>query len=313
MRGPGPAPTVFFSCVLDDSPLFMYQSLVWLRCLLLSQAATPRAVVHAITGCDPTHLELLRSMGAEVVEVAPFDRRHPHSNKLAQLGSEALEGAEHVVLTDCDIALCGDISAHVKGSAVKGKIVDLGQPDINEWDGILKAHGLPGPPAAARASHAAVDTFANNFNGGLYILPQAAFRRLGEAWPRWNRAVIDHGRRLYADQVSFGLSIAELGLDTEPLPPSLNFPTHLPYDGPDAQRLEPLALHYHDRVSRLGMLQPTGMPGVDAAIGAVNGFISEGLEDPRWQAARSRWAATAGTAPGRWSRLRRHLPRASRG
>jgi hypothetical protein len=306
------AATVVYSCVVDRSPVYQYQSLVWAQSLRRFGGDSTRLVVHAVSGTDVSHLDRLRSIGVEVVEVEPFDARSPYANKLAQLGSAALAEADYVVLCDCDIAFSDDISAYVTGDAIRGKVVDVGQPNLAAWRSILQLAGMSAALAPARASHAAEDTVADNFNGGLYIIPQQAFQRLGAEWPRWDSWMLDNALKFtdragrYADQVSFALSVRSLGLKTDPLPTALNFPTHLPYDATDRDAIEPLVLHYHDRIDADGRLKTTGMRGVDRAVAMVNGVIADTpravLEDAlrglrRWQdglAVRPRKAGWAG-------------------
>jgi hypothetical protein len=272
-----------YSCVIDVDHQFAYQSLVWVRTLLdLAHVPAAQLVVHAVRGCDPAHLDLLRSMGIRVEMVRPVDARHGPCNKLAQLASPALQDAEFVVLCDCDLAFAGDISAYIDGDAIRAKVVDIGKPNLEDWRSILHQAALPASRLApARPSHSADETVANNFNGGLYVIPQPLFQILGAAWPEWNSWVLDHAAELpasaeaYADQVAFALAIASQGLKTDPLPTGANFPIHLPYEARDRDNLEPLVLHYHGRLDRSGQLRTTGMRGVDQAIARVNVVIAE--------------------------------------
>jgi hypothetical protein len=90
--------------------------------------------------------------------------------------------------------------------------------------------------------------------------------------------VLDRSERLgrwarHSDQIAFGLAVAELGFPVRTLGPEMNFPTHLEYaDRREADIADPRVLHYH-RLDSAGRIRPTGLPGVDAAIGRTNRLL----------------------------------------
>ncbi len=104
-----------------------------------------------------------------VVHVPAVDTRRPYSNRLVQLTSGALEGRDHVVLYDCDLAFCDDISAWVTGDAVRAKLVDLANPSLAYERRLFREAGFAHAPAGAHPTHEETWTYANNLNGGLYI------------------------------------------------------------------------------------------------------------------------------------------------
>jgi hypothetical protein len=282
--------------VVDRAPLFLYQSLIWARSLLdLAGRSPSQLVVHAVDGCERGYLDLLTSMGIRVEKVEPFDTRNPYANKLAQLGSVALSAADYVVLCDSDVAFLEDISAYVVGGAIRAKVVDVAQPTLAGWQMIMPMAGVSAELRPAPASHMGGQTYANNFNGGIYVLPRPAFRALNPEWPRWHSWVLDNREAFdartvkHAMQVGFGLAVANLGLETKLLPAVLNFPTHLPYGGHDRDNINPVVLHFHDRLDDDGLLLSTGMRGVDDAISRVNRLIRQAGRDDGFSETRQRW------------------------
>src|SRR5581483_10911075 len=217
---------------------------------------------------------------AELIEVEWLHPAHGPSNKLTQLASSTLAEADRVVLCDCDLAFCGDLSPITAGQEVRAKLVDLANPPVHHWRWLLAEAGFHGAPRLAEATYDGQPTFANNFNGGLYVLPQAAFLALRTVWPRWNSWVLQRSDRLgrwaqHADQISFGLAIEELGLDVSRLRPEMNFPSHLDYaDRAEADVADPRVLHYH-HLNERSRLTGTGLAHVDAAIGRVNRLLDE--------------------------------------
>ncbi|MEA2683051.1 MAG: hypothetical protein QOK05_1379 [Chloroflexota bacterium] len=246
-------------------------------------------------------------MGVTVTAIDPVSGGNGYANKLAQLGSPALGDAKYVVLCDCDIAFAGDISEHVRGEAMRGKVVDAGRPNVEEFARVLQLAGMPPDITPYRASHAHEDTDVDNWNGGLYVIPQPVFQSLIEEWPRWDRwmlrraARFTDGKGMYSDQVALALATRSLGVKTEPLPTTLNFPTHVDYEGNDREEIEPVVLHYHDRLDDDGLLLTTGMTGVDIAITRVNRSIATMPAEARQAGltAVRQWRSSQGQQPPR--------------
>lgn len=271
-------PTVRYSCVVDRAPIFLYQSLVWVLSLLHLGGQRPEdLVVHAVDGVPDDHVELLRSLGVEVVPVAPFDPRSPFGNKLRQLTSTAFDGVDVAVLCDCDLAFSDDMTSLVPQEGIGAKVVDAGFPAYNVWVRLVRLAGLPETPPLARATQTMRWTALHNLNGGLLTVPVDQLPVLAEAWPRWLWWVLDHaegfGRKVthHAFQISFGLTVAELDLPVTIIPTQLNFSTMPPQTeiaGPD-----PFVLHYHRRLNADGLVVPTGVPSTDRSIQAVNSVL----------------------------------------
>lgn len=266
---------VLFSCVAGGPRKYELQAVVWLQTLLhLARRAPAEVVIHAFQPSEDFR-RIARNFGVTVCPMERVHPRHPYSNKLIQLESPVLANASHVVLCDCDLAFCADIGASITGELIRAKVVDRANPPLEVWRWIFEAAGFRGEFRLARTTYDGAVTYANNFNGGLYILPQSAFAAIREVWPRWNEWILDRRHRLgpytvHADQISFGLTLEELGLDVLPLPEEMNFPTHLSYAArPSADMREPLVVHYHT-LDANGRVMRTGLPQIDVAIDRVN-------------------------------------------
>lgn len=282
-----PRPTdherVVYSCVVDQSPLFRYQSLIWYLTLRELGGVRPdQMVVHVVNGTEPGHSDLLRDLGVSVVPVKRFDRRNGFANKLRQLESEALRDADRVVLCDCDLAFCRDISNEIGGPELAGRVVDLGLPEYREWVDLQRAAGLRGR-LLPRPSFANRWTYAYNFNGGFLVVPAEWFDTLGKAWPRWLLWLLDGAGHVpeakevlrFADQVSLGLTILELDIPVREVPASMNLTTVVPmFETYLGALSDPLVLHYHDLLDAPGLLKETGALAIDQAIGVVNQLLS---------------------------------------
>ncbi len=265
---------VVWSCFCDGSSTYEEQAIVWLKTLRHVADRVEPAVIHAFGASRRLIAEADRH-GAELVEVDRLHPSHGPSNKLAQLTSPILAEASCVVLCDCDLAFCGDLDPALGGEHVRAKLVDLPNPPIEKWRWLFAEAGFRTAPRTAETTHDHAVTYANNFNGGLYVLPRQAFRALRTAWPSWNAWVLERAELLdpwgsHADQISFGLALEELELEVWPLDSGMNFPSHLDYaDRPDADVSGARIIHYH-QLDKRGRLKRTGLPNVDHAIDRVN-------------------------------------------
>jgi hypothetical protein len=275
-----------FSCVVDSAPGMAYSAWVWAITLTGLGGQRPASLaVHFVEGCAPDLRRALDALGASTAAIDRFDPRHPPSNKLSQLSSPLLASAGHLVLCDCDIAFCGDVSSVVTGHEIRARTVDVAGVELGRWDRILEAAGLQGLSRMKGSGASTVRTLDGDptlrayCNGGFLVVPRDPFEILVDAWPRWNRWVLEHpellgGPNYHADQVSFALACIDAGLEIELLPREVNMPTHIPRQVRALKGIDPLALHFHREIDPAGMLKPTGVSSVDRRIAAVNQLIA---------------------------------------
>ena len=287
---------VLFSCVTDRAPKLRYQTLVWCLTLIELAGRSPdQLVVHAVEGTSREHLKEVRDLGVKVVTVERYDQRSPYANKFRQLDSPALHGADRVVLCDCDLAFCGDVSAEIQGDDIGAKVVDAGFPGYETWVKLADLAGVKGPLEPRRSTLTRRWTYANNINFGFVVIPRDWLAPLAEAWPRWYAWIMEHGHAFdasvarYPCQVAFGLAALEVDLPVRQLSPVLNFSTLPPYDDGGLEGTDPLVLHYHHRLNPAGLLKPTGRPGTDRAIATVNALLSRPEPRKMTAAARREW------------------------
>jgi len=272
---------VLYSCVTDQAPILRYQTLVWCLTLIELAGRSPdQLVVHAVEGTSSEHVKEVRDLGIKVVGVQPYDERNPFANKLRQLDSPVLREADRVVLCDCDLAFCSDVSAEIQGDAIGAKVVDAGWPLYKTWIPLARLAGVTGPIEPRRSTHALRWTYANNINGGFLVIPRKWLGPLAEAWPRWLAWTLEKGLAFNPDtkvvrhafQVAFGLAVLDIDPPVRQLSPALNFSTLPPHhDGGEA--IDPLVLHYHRSLDDEGLLIPTGRPRTDRRIATVNELL----------------------------------------
>ena len=292
---PSPPTTIrpgsaIFSCVIDANPQLEYAAWIWATTLTAYGGQSPSSLaIHFVDDCAPQLRRYFTECGINTASVDRYDVGHPPSNKLAQLTSPLLTGADHYVLCDCDLAFCDDSSPWIDGDRIRAKLVDCAVFSLEDWMRILTASGLVGnytsgdfplPTATTLDDKPTITTYCN---GGLLVLPTHAFEVLKEAWPRWHRWLQDRSELLgehhyHLDQVSFALACIAEELHIDLLPDRLNLPTHLLDHLENLEGVDPVVLHFHHRATTRGLLHPTGVASVDAGIAQVNALIGQRLE-----------------------------------
>jgi hypothetical protein len=239
-------------------------------------------VIHNVGGWDSALRTIFESWGIATATVQRFDPHHGPSNKLSQLGSDLLHTADYVVLCDCDIAFCASIAPWIRGSAIRACIAALKGPPEDRWAYLFRSAGLELPASRMRAMMVNAKTLPSYCNGGLLIIPQDAFQKLRQVWPKWHRWLLNRPNivgRYFSDQISFAMACEDLRLSIDHLPLELNFHTDLLYDhqlysATGKTGVEPLVLHYHDHgMLEDGLLKETYMESVNRQIEKINALI----------------------------------------
>jgi hypothetical protein len=274
-------PCLAVSFVVDNQPKFRLQAVNLLATLLGSGTATAQAVHAHLVGEHPqAFVRFLISLGVAVIPSKAYGAAaSPFCNKLVQLRSKALAGADHVALLDADVAVTTDLSRELPGTGVRGKIVDTAAPPLPLFRALLRAAGLPRDAATAPAGFGPGETLAANFNGGVTLFDRQSLAAVGPSWLKWTHFSLENARLLgpyakHADQIGLALALIDLGLPPGHLAVRLNFPTHLrPASYRPEHDQDAALLHYHHRLDDDGCLAPLGLPRVDAAAARANALI----------------------------------------
>ncbi len=290
--------TGLFSCVLDEHPRFHLDALRWFACLTEVAGVHPDDLVAHVVG-DPQSdvLDFLKGHGVAVVEVAPFDKRSPHCNKISgalRLAEENRNGT--VVLCDTDLAVLEDPrTIELPEGSIGAKPVDAPVPPLPILGEVFAEAGLPAPRTIELAWGSDDLTLSGNNNGGLYLVPGSLLPGLATAWAQWARWLLDRiallGQwRIYIDQVAMALALRAEGIDSTALAVRWNTPTH------DASRIradaaEPAIIHYHQEVDRAGLLKDTSSPSINKGIAKANEAIARVWEEAGPGRTQQQWLA----------------------
>lgn len=278
-----PVADIALSCLVDDDPVFFMQAWNWLTSLRrLGTHERADIFIHHVEEIPRGRLKTMADLGAHLVPVTRFgDGPAAYCNKVRQMATPALADYDHVILSDADIAFARCPTALATGAAVRGKQVDLPNPPEEIWRPLLERAGL-----AERASvsplelRAGTSTFSTNLNGGLYIIPRAAWPVLAEGWQTWARFCLDQQVLLgkytkHADQLGFGMTLLAADLPLEPLGLAANFPLHLRHAHASLEPRELIGIHYHRELDNHGLIRMGGVSWIDEQVRSVNSGLVE--------------------------------------
>jgi SAM-dependent methyltransferase len=252
---------VYYSFVVDASPLFYWQTWGLVNSLIeLAKVSAKQIYVHYTPEVDRAFLNELKAIGVVVRAIERFGDGK-YCNKIARLQTEEFTKAKCVFFLDTDTIVLGELSAIYSDRVIKGKIVDLANPELSVLQTIFKEAGFADYPDVCPADYDPNPTFKNNFNGGLYVIPGTLVKQLGERWQYWALWLLDNleilervNKQAHVDQISFAMACHELSISVENVGRKYNYPLHLPED----KIGYPLMLHYHRNISPTGTLEVAG-------------------------------------------------------
>jgi hypothetical protein len=256
--------------------MYVNQLAIWVTTLIeLGGVPVTDLFVHVLDGEHGTDVvDLLSERGIAFAPMPRFgDGRF--CNKVRQLRTAALRERPYVALCDTDLAFAGNLDRWVGLARAAGKPVDGPNPPVEMLEALYRRAGFNRFPERTRCAHADAPTYANNFNGGVYLLRSDLLDELSPLWEKWALWSLEQHSVLgsqvaHADQISFGLAMWELGEPVAQLPSAANFPLHLAEHRYEADPEPPVVLHYHKRVTAGGLLRPLGIPSVDDRVRLIN-------------------------------------------
>lgn len=274
----------YYSCVVDSQPIFYFQAWNLINSLIgRANVHASQIYVNCTTDVEQFFLDEIEKLGCNIHRIERFgDGRY--CNKIAQLDNEIFRDSECIFLLDADMVVLGEIQNLYVPSKICGKIVDLPNPEIGLLKEIYDLAGFNTYPKACPVDCAEGDTFYNNLNGGLYVVPGDLVKPLTEKWRKWALFLLsnikileDAGKQDHVDQISFSMATHDLNIEISNLPKKYNYPVHLSIRNSG----HPVVLHYHRCISRLGLITSNGECDQDylSAIDDANCIIAESFNN----------------------------------
>lgn len=119
--------------------------------------------MHYTPEVDRAFLVQLETLGVNLKAIARLGDGK-YYNKIAQLKTKEFKTAKCVLLLDTDMLVLRELSAIYTTKGIKGKIVDLANPELAILQTIFKRAGFKDYPAVRSADYDPNPTFENNFN-----------------------------------------------------------------------------------------------------------------------------------------------------
>jgi len=266
------------SFVVDKNPVLYYQAELLLFSLEhFAKQNKETILVQCTDEVDEKFLSFLRTNNYPFKIIEPYlDGKY--CNKIKQLEAFYFdEKCDGVFLLDTDVFVLEPLIPY-NSATFCAKVVDADNPPLKVLENIFDAAGLPHDQKAA--CDWAGTTFASNFNGGFYYVPQKDLIAISEGWKKWatwlfaRPALFETKEQaIHTDQVAMSMAICETGVGYKNLPSNFNCPVH----SPDAQKYfnpdMPISLlHYHREINIFGLLNKefSGNQQIEKAIEKAN-------------------------------------------
>jgi hypothetical protein len=254
-----------YSFVVDEDPIFAYQAWHLAKSLVQRCAASASEIFIQCTPQVRADTRRVFERAGYCVQTLARFGDGKYCNKIGQLDNLSDIGADIVVLLDTDTLAVGDLRPWLKRDAVLGKIVDAANPPLQILDQITEATGLASPGPVCDTDSGDGQTYAGNFNGGMYSIPREHCAVMSREWRRWALWLLDNIELLrrarkesHVDQVAFWLALRSSGVPFQLAPSNLNYFIHFeaPHRYVDDSR-EIALIHYHNAcLNVLGKLEP---------------------------------------------------------
>ncbi|MDF2798281.1 MAG: hypothetical protein K0R85_1025 [Devosia sp.] len=276
---------VLFACVADDSHKYMVQavrlveSLRWFGGRLADAPFLVGMIEHEV----PDYSARLKELGATVQVIPRFSPLHGPSNKLSMiewvLTSVPPDSYDVLVLLDCDTVIVQDPSAWLAGGALRAKMADASTIPHAAFQAIFEHFGVPMPSSAYRTNPGDQATIWY-CNAGVLSFPREVLQALGPRWLSWNRRLLDAlhvlgPHRFFCEQASLSLAFAEEEVPFAELPLEMNYPMHFSAEQMPRMKVpvDPVLVHYHDRLTPDGLLPPGPNPACQMRVAAYNARV----------------------------------------
>jgi sulfotransferase family protein len=277
------AEDVVVGCVTENTPKFLGQALRLVQSIrwLGGELAQSRVVVGAVEQIDRRARRALESLGAEVRIVARFHGRNPPANRL-QIFDELRGGSErHLLILDCDTIVVRDPLPSLLREVFQAKITPFPTVTHEVFERLFRHFGLPLPAKTFVTGYSGTPTIPY-FNAGVLSIPQALAERLAPEWKRYNARLADDPAlaapcEKHIHQAALALALAATGMPVREAGAELNYQvnaTEFPAPRGYAE-IDPVIIHYHDRVNSEGLLLPVPFPKAQERIDAFHGKLAE--------------------------------------
>ena len=227
---------------------------------------------------DPDLEQILNGYDVSIRIVPHLDDRCPTSHKIRVLEeASSIDEIDYIVLLDTDIVLANDFSEQIFGSSIRAKPADMDFLSLNQWKNLFKYFELDFPLQRLRTCAKNEKTIPY-FNSGVMIIPYNKASSLFESWKKYIHKLCDYNKKLPNDQIALSLAIVQEKIFVDPLPLSMNFPSHIHiHSSFEPESIKPFLIHYHNLLSNTGEIWHCPYSNVNKKIDEINQYLTKNM------------------------------------
>jgi hypothetical protein len=254
--------------VTENTPKFLGQALRLLQSIRWfgGELAKSRVVVAVVEQLDPRARASLERYDADIRIVSRFHPANPTANRLQMIPELQDSPEPHYLLLDSDTLIVQDPLPLLRRDVFQAKIAPFPTVTHEVFERLFPHFGIPLPSRTHTTGYSGTPTIPY-FNAGVISIPRALAEKLVPEWRRINTRLADQPQlaapcEKHIHQAALALALASTKIPAEAVGAELNyqvnateFPTPRGYAD-----IDPVIIHYHDRVDRDGRLLRVPFP-----------------------------------------------------
>jgi hypothetical protein len=278
-----PAGEVVAGFVTENTPKFLGQALRLVQSIrwFAGELARSRVVVGVVEQIDPRARRSLERYDAEVRVVSRFHPANPTANRLAMFAELAKGPESHYLMLDSDTLVVQDPLPHLRRDLFQAKVAPFPTVTHEVFERLFAHFALPLPARTYTTGYSGTPTIPY-FNAGVISIPRALAERLEPEWRRLNTALADEPRlaapcEKHMHQAALALALASTKIPVAAFDAEMNYQVNATeYPTPRGYaEIDPVIIHYHDRVDREGKLIRVPFPKAQERIERFHGRLAE--------------------------------------
>jgi hypothetical protein len=252
---------VVVGCVTENTPKFLGQALRLLQSIRWfgGDLAKSPIVVGVVEQIDPRARRSLETYGADI-RIVPRFHGNGSGNRLRIFAELRERPEDHYLVLDCDTLVVRDPLPFLKRDVFQAKIAPFPTVTHDVFERLFTHFGVPLPPRNYTTGYSGTPTIPY-FNAGVISIPRALADKLEPEWRRFNTKLADKPHlaapcEKHIHQAALALALATTKIPAEEVGAELNYQLNATeYPTPRGYaEIDPVILHYHDRVDREGRL-----------------------------------------------------------
>lgn len=291
--------SVVVAFVAENTPKFLGQALRLVQSIRWfgGELAGSHVIAGIVDDVDPRARRALERYDADVRVIPRFHRANPTANRL-QLFAELRKSSEpHYLLLDSDTLVVHDPLPFLRRDVFRAKIAPFPTVTHEVFERLFADFGILLPARTFTTGYTGTPTIPY-FNAGVISIPRTLAEPFEREWRRINTRLADEPHlaapcEKHMHQAALAMALASVKIPAEAFGAEMNYQVNATeYPTPRGYaEIDPVVIHYHDRVDRDGKLVRVPFPKAQERIDRFHERLAE--EDARGIAipARSRVAA----------------------